>query len=170
MADACIGLGANLGDPYKALVAANRAIADLASTRVTGRSRLYRSAPVGPGEQPPYLNAALRVDTALEAHDLLAALQAIETAAGRVRTERWGPRTLDLDLLTYGTARIEDETLTIPHPRLAERNFVLAPLIDLLGPEAEVAGGRLQDWLRRAPANPLEVSARTWECGTRDCA
>lgn len=97
---------------------------------MTGASRVHHTAAVGP-PQPDYLNAVVRVMTRLSPRALLAALQAMELAAGRVRGERWGPRTLDLDLLLYGQRVIAEPTLTVPHPRLHERSFVLAPLCDL---------------------------------------
>ena len=115
-------------------------MARLPSTRVTARSRLYRTPPWGMLEQPPFLNAAVRLDTGLAAGELLDALLAIERAAGRTREgERWGPRTLDLDLLHMEGVRMADARLTLPHPRIAERAFVLLPLADL-APELELPG------------------------------
>nr|WP_221269968.1 2-amino-4-hydroxy-6-hydroxymethyldihydropteridine diphosphokinase [Deinococcus budaensis] len=123
-------MGANLGD---ALGALRRAREDLAALgTLTGVSALYRTAPLGgPPGQPDYLNAAVRLETALAAGDLLVALHAAEARAGRVRRARWGARTLDLDLLLYGARVSPDPRLTLPHPRAWDRAFVLAPLADL---------------------------------------
>jgi len=128
---AWIGLGANLGDREAALRAAVRAIAALPGTQVLRVSSLYRSAPVDAGG-PDYLNAVAEIATTLEPHALLAALQAIELGAGRERPYRNAPRTLDLDILLYGDQRIATPTLTVPHPRMDERAFVLLPLAELV--------------------------------------
>jgi 2-amino-4-hydroxy-6-hydroxymethyldihydropteridine diphosphokinase len=112
------------------------ALADLSrmpSTTFVAASSLYRSAPVD-GEGPDYINAVAEIETALSAHDLLVALQAIETRYGRVRTTKNAPRTLDLDLLLYGDGLISTPDLVVPHPRLHERAFVLLPLTELAGP------------------------------------
>lgn len=127
---AYVGLGANLGDPQQALRAALDALTRLPQTRVLRSSRLWRSAPVDAGG-PDYVNAVAEVETRLSAPELLAQLQAIEQAAGRKRQYRNAPRTLDLDLLLYGDARIDSATLTVPHPRMRERAFVLLPLQEL---------------------------------------
>jgi 2-amino-4-hydroxy-6-hydroxymethyldihydropteridine diphosphokinase len=127
---AFVGLGANLGDAQRALQQALAGLAALPHTRLVARSRIYRSAPVDAGG-PDYLNAVAQLETALTAPDLLEALQALEAAAGRERPYRNAPRTLDLDLLLYGSARIASARLTVPHPRLRERAFVLLPLQEL---------------------------------------
>lgn len=129
---AWVGLGGNLGDPARQVGAALDALAALPKTRLEARSRLYGSRPMGPPDQPDYVNAVARLRTALAPHALLDALQAIEQRAGRQRgATRWGPRTLDLDLLLYGDACRADERLTLPHPGIAERPFVLVPLAEL---------------------------------------
>ena len=129
---AYVALGSNLGDPRRQLLDAMDALSNLPDTRLLQRSRLYRTPPWGMLEQPPFLNAAVRLDTGLAAGELLDALLAIERAAGRTREgERWGPRTLDLDLLHMEGVRMADARLTLPHPRIAERAFVLLPLADL---------------------------------------
>ena len=149
VAIAFIGLGSNLADP---LVQVRQALTDLESipgTRVTARSSLYRTSPVGYLEQPDFINAAASVQTTLEPQALLAALLAIETRHGRKRATRNAPRTLDLDLLLYAEEVLEQHGLTLPHPRLHERAFVLAPLAEI-APEAMVPGrGRVQDLLAR---------------------
>ena len=127
---AFIGLGANLGDAQRALQEALRGIARLPATDLVRSSRVYRSEPVDAGG-PDYFNAVAEVRTGLGAPELLAGLQALEQAAGRERPWRNAPRTLDLDLLLYGDARIESATLTVPHPRMRERAFVLLPLQEL---------------------------------------
>lgn len=127
---AFIGLGANLGDAQAALQAALQGLAHLPETRLVRSSRIYRSAPVDAGG-PDYLNAVAQVETGLTAPALLAHLQALEQAAGRERPYRNAPRTMDLDLLLYGSARIASANLTVPHPRLRERAFVLLPLQEL---------------------------------------
>jgi 2-amino-4-hydroxy-6-hydroxymethyldihydropteridine diphosphokinase len=147
---AFIGLGSNLADP---LVQVRRALMELESlpgTRVTARSSLYRTSPVGYLEQPDFINAAASVQTTLKPEALLAALLAIENRHGRRRTMRNAPRTLDLDLLLYGEEVLDQDGLTLPHPRLHERAFVLAPLAEI-APGAMVPGrGRVQDLLARA--------------------
>ncbi|HZN46320.1 MAG TPA: 2-amino-4-hydroxy-6-hydroxymethyldihydropteridine diphosphokinase [Ramlibacter sp.] len=135
---AFVGLGANLGDPQRALRDALAGIAGLPGTQLVGSSRIYRSAPVDAGG-PDYLNAVAELRTRLTAPELLAQLQALEQAAGRERPYRNAPRTLDLDLLLYGDARIASAALTVPHPRMRERAFVLLPLHEL-APECVAEG------------------------------
>ncbi|WP_426700215.1 2-amino-4-hydroxy-6-hydroxymethyldihydropteridine diphosphokinase [Rhodanobacter sp. Col0626] len=128
---AYVALGSNLGDPQQQLLAAMDALASLADTRLLRRSRLYRTPPWGVLEQPPFINAAVELDTGLSPHALLDALLIIEQRAGRVRGERNGPRVLDLDLLHVDGVQLDDARLTLPHPRMAERAFVLLPLHDI---------------------------------------
>jgi 2-amino-4-hydroxy-6-hydroxymethyldihydropteridine diphosphokinase len=132
--EAFIGLGSNLGDRAASLRFAVHSVAELSQVEVEAVSRVYESEAVGPGVQGPYLNAAIKVRCGLSAEALLDGLLAIEVQGGRDRAsdvERWGPRTLDLDLLFYGDACIEQVGLSLPHPRLHERAFVLEPLCDL---------------------------------------
>lgn len=132
---AYIGLGSNLDDPVRQVQRALAALRGLPHTDWVASSSLYRSRPLDDAAQPDYINAVAAVDTRLDAHGLLDALQAIEAAQGRDRSAgRWASRTLDLDLLLYGEARYDDERLTVPHPGIAVREFVLCPL-------AEVAPG-----------------------------
>jgi 2-amino-4-hydroxy-6-hydroxymethyldihydropteridine diphosphokinase len=138
---AYIALGANLGDRHAALQQALQALRAMAGSGALRSSRFYRSAPVDAGG-PDYLNAVAQLTTPLTAPDLLRALQALENAAGRQRPYRNAPRTLDLDLLLYGDARIDSAQLTVPHPRMWERAFVLVPLAELAPhcvPEAALA-------------------------------
>ena len=155
---AYIGLGSNLGDPLAQLRSAVKALAQLPGSRLTAVSRFYRSSPMGPSDQPDYLNAVAMLDTRLGAEQLLDALQAIEQAQGRVRgPERWGPRTLDLDLLLYGAECIDSERLQVPHPGIAERGFVLYPLADI-APELVLPDGRsLRELLAACPREGLSV-------------
>jgi 2-amino-4-hydroxy-6-hydroxymethyldihydropteridine diphosphokinase len=137
----------------------------LPSTRLLARSRFYRTPPWGVTEQPPFLNAAAALDTELTPHALLDALLAIERAAGRVRGDvRWGPRTLDLDLLHMDGVTMHDERLTLPHPRIAARAFVLLPLADL-APHLQLPGlGRVDALLAVADVSgcePLEPMPQT---------
>lgn len=146
---AYVALGSNLGDSRQHLLDAIKALAALPHTEVTARSRIYHTPPWGVTDQPDFLNAVVALETALEPHDLLGALLAIERAAGRQRNgERWGPRTLDLDLLHVADRTVNDERLTLPHPHIADRAFVLLPLYDV-APDLEIPGqGRVADLLR----------------------
>jgi 2-amino-4-hydroxy-6-hydroxymethyldihydropteridine diphosphokinase len=130
--DAYIALGSNLGDREQNLLQAIAEIGRLPYSRVTALSPCYETSPVGPRDQPLFFNAVLRLATALAPCDLLGHLQQIENGVfARTRSVRWGPRTMDLDLLLYGTEIIHEKVLTIPHPRMAERRFVLQPLCDI---------------------------------------
>lgn len=135
---AYIGLGANLGDARAQVEAALAALEATPGVQLIARSSLYRSAPVDAGG-PDYVNAAAAIDTTLEPHVLLQALQAIEDRFGRERPYRNAPRTLDLDLLLYGVLQFSDPVLTLPHPRLHLRAFVLQPLAEL-APKLQVPG------------------------------
>lgn len=128
---AYVALGSNLGNPRQQLLDAMDALANLPDTRLLRRSPLYLTPPWGVLQQPPFVNAAVELDTGLSPHALLDALLAIEQQAGRVRAERNGPRTLDLDLLHVDGMQLDDTRLTLPHPRMAERAFVLLPLRDI---------------------------------------
>jgi len=129
MTRAAIGLGSNEGD---AAAHVRHGLARLAEVgTLVARSALYHSPPWGVTEQPPFVNAAAVVETALPPRALLAALQRIEREAGRVPTYRWGPRVLDLDILTYGDEQLDEPDLTIPHARLSERAFALVPLAEI---------------------------------------
>ncbi|EKU38573.1 MULTISPECIES: 2-amino-4-hydroxy-6-hydroxymethyldihydropteridine diphosphokinase [Acinetobacter] len=123
-----IGLGSNLGDSRQILT---EAIAKLKTLGMVKVSRLYQSPPMGPQDQPNYLNAVAELNTNLAPLDLLDHLQRFEQEAGRVRLRRWGERTLDLDLLIYGNEKIHNERLTVPHIGILQRDFVVIPLLDL---------------------------------------
>ncbi|MBV8659209.1 MAG: 2-amino-4-hydroxy-6-hydroxymethyldihydropteridine diphosphokinase [Burkholderiales bacterium] len=128
---AYIGLGANLGDAAATLTDAIEALGRLPQSRLVRASSLYGSKPVGYLDQPDFINAVAAVETALAPHDLLDALLALESHFGRQRTFRNAPRTLDMDVLLYGNMTHHDDRLTVPHPRMLERSFVLVPLAEI---------------------------------------
>lgn len=145
---AYLGLGSNLGDRLAHLQDALDALREVDGLDVVGVSRVYETEPVGGPEQPEYLNAVVAVETDASARELLMLAQALEHAAHRVRGERWGPRTLDVDVLLVGREVVDEPDLVIPHPRLHERAFVLAPLADLAPdlvdePESDWSGVRV---------------------------
>ena len=127
---AYLALGSNLGDRLELLRAAVRQLSEVDGVEVVRSSRVYETEPVGP-PQPAYLNAVVEVHTDLEPAELLAATRAVEDALGRVRGERWGPRNIDIDILTFDEATIDQPGLVVPHPRMHERGFVLVPLGEL---------------------------------------
>jgi len=154
MALAYIGLGSNLEDPLAQITHAFDELAEIAQTALLERSAIYSSQAIGP-EQPDYINAVALLDTHLEPLALLTALQAIEQAHQRLRIQHWGPRTLDLDLLLYGDQSINLERLTVPHPYLTQRSFVLYPLSDIT-PNLHLPDGTpLAELLSRCPADGL---------------
>jgi 2-amino-4-hydroxy-6-hydroxymethyldihydropteridine diphosphokinase len=145
---AYVALGSNLGDSRQRVLDAMEAMSSLPDTRVLARSRLYRTPPWGVLEQPPFVNAAVSLQTTLAPHALLDGLLAIERAAGRSRDgERWGPRILDLDLLYMEGLQLDDARLTLPHPRIAERAFVLLPLHDIAPTLVLPGQGRVDELL-----------------------
>jgi 2-amino-4-hydroxy-6-hydroxymethyldihydropteridine diphosphokinase len=148
-----IGLGSNLADPAAQVRQAMADLAGLPETELLARSALYRTAPVGPANQPDYVNAVVRLETRLSPRGLLEALQAIERAHGRQRDgSRWGPRTLDLDILLYGDECLAEPGLQIPHPEMGNRAFVLVPLADVAPRGLRVPGvGPLADLIERCP-------------------
>lgn len=148
MTRAFVALGSNLGDPQLQVGEAVSALENLPDTRVVKLSSLYRTPPWGVLEQPPFINAVVEMDTGLSPLALLEAMLEIEKAAGRVRVQRNGPRTLDLDLLHVDGVRMDDPRLTLPHPRMAERAFVLLPMHDL-APTLPLPGGTVAELLAR---------------------
>lgn len=138
--ESSLAFGGNLGDPVAAFAAALIALRRHPGVKLGQLSPVYRTPPWGKIDQPEFLNMAARIETTLTADDLLALCLELERAGGRERRERWGPRTLDIDILTYGETAIDRPGLQIPHPRIAERAFVLAPLAQIL--PAKVIGGR----------------------------
>lgn len=146
---AYIGLGSNLADPRQQILSAIGELNTTPDILVVGRSSLYVSAPMGYTEQPDFINAVVAVRTPLPAETLLKTLLCIEQSHGRVRAFANAPRNLDLDLLLYGNEQIEAADLSVPHPRLHERAFVLLPLIEI-SPEVVIPGkGRAKDWVEK---------------------
>lgn len=151
-----IGLGSNLADPEQQILSAIDTIAAIKETTLLQQSSLYSSPPMGPQDQPDYINAVVCIDTALSAHQLLDALQQIEQEHGRIRKRHWGERTLDLDILLFADKVIEDERLSVPHPGMASRAFVLYPLAEI-APELSIPGmGNLRTLLAQCPREGLE--------------
>jgi len=136
---AYVGLGANLGPREVTLLRAVDLLAAVDGVEVVAVSQLRETDPAGIVDQPPFLNGAVAIDTSLAPRALLDVLLETERALGRVRAERWGPRTIDLDLLVYGDQIVDEPGLRVPHPRLAERRFALEPLADL-DPALEIPG------------------------------
>lgn len=174
-----IGLGANLQDPRQQVERALGALGRLPATRLASVSPCYRTAPVGPADQPDFVNAVACLETALAPLRLLAALQQIERAHGRARGGRdwrhWGPRTLDLDILLYGNRVLALADLRVPHPQMHRRAFVLVPLADIAPTGLEIPGlGHLETLLeqvaddarviRSAALPPITESTTTQEC------
>lgn len=155
MTRAFVALGSNLGDPRRQVLDAVSALGNLPDTRVVKLSSLYRTLPWGVLEQPPFINAAVELDTDLSPLTLLDAMLDIEKMAGRVRAQRNGPRTLDLDLLHVDGVRMDDPRLILPHPRMAERAFVLLPVHDL-APTLPLPGGTVDELLARLDLSGCE--------------
>jgi 2-amino-4-hydroxy-6-hydroxymethyldihydropteridine diphosphokinase len=153
---AYVGVGSNMKEPRVQVLDACARLARLPRSRVLATSRLYASPPFGPVAQPDFVNAAVGMLTQLEPAALLAQLQSIEIAMGRPREhERWGPRVIDLDLLAYGCERCSDPDLTLPHPGIVERNFVLYPLAEI-APDLELPGlGRVAELKARVTSEGL---------------
>lgn len=163
---AFLGLGGNVGDALETLTSAVFALDETSGIAVEDVSGVYETAPVGGVEQEPFLNAVVRIRTTLGPHELLRETQLTEAAYGRDRTreERWGPRTLDIDLLLYGDERIESDDLVVPHPRLHERGFVLVPLLEVFPGGALPDGRRLTRVLMElGPLDGIDLVVRLEE-------
>ena len=162
-----IALGSNLDDPASQLRRAIKQLGTMAHCRIEAVSSAYSSVAVGPGSQPSYLNAVVKMTTCLTPLKLLEGTQTIEENQGRIRTQRWGPRTLDLDILLYGQENIQTQKLQIPHPRMAERNFVLYPLAEITGGKLKLpCGSVLESLLMTCPPGDLvhtEVALDNYE-------
>jgi 2-amino-4-hydroxy-6-hydroxymethyldihydropteridine diphosphokinase len=144
-----LGLGSNLGDRLANLSSAVRLLGER-GVEVVRSSRVYETDPVGGPAQGPYLNAVVEIEFSGSARDLLDAARAAEDALGRIRTERWGPRVIDVDILTFGDERFDQPDLVIPHPRMHERGFVLIPLLELTA-DPQLPGGRRAADIRLGP-------------------
>lgn len=157
---AYLGLGSNLGDREAALREAVRRLDRPPSLTVAACSDVYETSPVGPVLQGPFLNMVVAVRTCLSPEELLDAALGIETAMGRVRTVRWGPRTIDIDLLLYDRSVRSSPRLTVPHPRMAERAFVLVPLVDVM---KRIGAAEADLWEKRLKTVQGKESVRKWE-------
>lgn len=155
-----IGVGSNLDDPHAQVLRAFARLAELPRSKLILTSPIYRSHPFGPVDQPDFANAVAGLLTRLGPHELLEQLQSIEAAQGRPRREdrqHWGPRIIDLDVLVYGRERSQDRQLTLPHPGIVERNFVLYPLADI-APDLDIPGlGRVTELKGRVTSAGLKV-------------
>lgn len=160
---ATLGLGGNIGDPVAAMALALRRLDARADCRVTAVSRLYRTPPWGKIDQADFYNACAAIETTLSPLRLLEACLEIERDMKRIRTERWGPRTIDIDVLTFDGLEIAEDALTVPHPRMTERAFVLMPLADIAG-DLKVKGRAVSDWLAATGAEGIVVANenRAW--------
>ncbi len=152
---ATIGLGSNLGNPIDQIERAIEAIDSLPLCRVVAVSGLYANPPIGPQDQPDYVNAVAEIETSLGPEALLRALKGLERAAGRSFTRHWGERMLDLDILMFGNREMHTATLTVPHPEVANRHFVLAPWLEIRPGATLPDGRRLADLLDAVADHPL---------------
>lgn len=158
MSRAWIGLGSNLDNPRDQVVDALQELSETDGIRLLARSGLYLSEPLGPQDQPDFINAAAVIETTLDPLSLLDVLQAIEKRHGRKRERHWGPRTLDLDLLLYDDQQIRHPDLTVPHPAIAERSFVLLPLQEI-APDLVIPGlGSVESLLQKLGNPVLEIT------------
>ncbi|GAB2605108.1 2-amino-4-hydroxy-6-hydroxymethyldihydropteridine diphosphokinase [Nitrincola alkalisediminis] len=151
-----IGIGSNLDVPLEQVKQALLELRELPESTLIQHSSLYLSAPVGPQDQPDFVNAVAEINTHLEAHALLDELQALEQGHRRVRVQHWGPRTLDLDLLIYGNESIQTERLQVPHPFMTERNFVVYPLAEIAPDFIFPDKTPLSDYLANCPMGKLK--------------
>jgi 2-amino-4-hydroxy-6-hydroxymethyldihydropteridine diphosphokinase len=160
---AFLALGGNIGDVAATFTAACRNIEALPQTRIVARSSLYRTKPWGMSEQPDFLNACLAISTKLASEKLLHEILRIEREHGRDRVDdqRWGPRRLDIDIIAHGDKIIKTERLTLPHPQLFERAFVLVPLAEIAG-DSVVAGCKIKDAASRLDAGGVTRLAEAW--------
>ncbi|MDI7863897.1 2-amino-4-hydroxy-6-hydroxymethyldihydropteridine diphosphokinase [Rhizobiaceae bacterium n13] len=154
---ATLGLGGNIGDPVHAMGVALRALDNRADCRVVAVSRLYRTPPWGKTDQADFYNACAGVETSLSPDDLLDVCLGIEREMKRERIERWGPRTIDIDVLTYGDFELATEKLHVPHPRMTTRGFVLMPLADF-APDLVISGRTVGGWLTSADTTGIAVA------------
>jgi 2-amino-4-hydroxy-6-hydroxymethyldihydropteridine diphosphokinase len=157
MTEALVALGGNVGDARATLDRAVKLFCDDSDVRLRARSSDYRTPPWGDAEQPPFINLCIAVTTTLSPQALLARAQQVEQALGREKdvARRWGPRTADLDILAYDDVTLDGPELTLPHPRLFERAFVLVPLAEI-APERMIAGTRVRDALARVDPTGIE--------------
>ncbi len=152
---AWLGIGSNIGDMAAMLDRAVASLAAIPGIRVVARSSDYRTPPWGKTDQPWFLNGAVAIETDLDPHALLDACQGIERDLGRIREERWGPRIIDIDVLAYEGAAVEDERLVLPHRYVRERAFVLVPLAEI-APDLTIGGERVSDALAKLDRTGIE--------------
>ena len=154
---AYIGLGSNLDNPVAQVLEAVEELVMIPDTILAARSSLYSGRPMGPEEQPDYVNAVVALDTLLSADELHRALVSIEDQQGRARDgEKWGPRIIDLDLLLYGNSTIDTDTLTVPHPGMHERDFVIVPLEEIAGNVKIPGKGFLYSLINKCKSHSLK--------------
>ena len=162
MTDAVLGLGGNIGDSRARIAEAIDLLSMDPGIAIEAVSGLYETPPWGKVDQPPFLNAAIRIDTTHTPRGLLQAVLGVERQLGRERTERWGPRMIDIDILLFGGVEIAEPGLSLPHPKLTERAFALIPLIDVM-PDAVIFGRPAAEWLATSDASGvLRVGVRVW--------
>ncbi len=162
---AYLGLGGNIGDVVEALRHALQTLDDHIDAEVTAVSPVYLTPPWGIEDQPWFHNACAEVKTSLRPHELLELCMEIEASLQRVRDQRWGPRTIDLDILIYAEEQLSSDTLTIPHPRITERQFVLQPLSDI-APDVLIKGKTCEQWIAEQdwpPLNTLDLAKDWWK-------
>ncbi len=160
MPEVLLGLGGNLGDPVATIGAALDGL-QAGGVRIARRSRWYRTVPWGVADQPDFMNVCVAGVTDLSPRALLELIHATEAALGRERHERWGPRPIDIDILTYGNDRIDEPGLQIPHPCMSERAFVLVPLLDI-APDYLLAGRPVRDWAATIDRSGIEPIEPEW--------
>ena len=164
MAEVLLGFGGNLGDPVETIGVALQRVAEQ-GVRIRALSHLYRTAPWGVRDQPDFINLCAAACTTLAPRALLAVTRATEAELGRERRERWGPRLIDIDILAYDEMILHEPGLTLPHPRLTERAFVLVPLLDI-APDSVIQGKSVRDWAAQVDGSGVERIERTAEqCG-----
>lgn len=152
-----LGIGSNLDDPLSQLKKSVESLKHVKNSKLIKVSSFYSSAPMGPQDQPDYINAVVEMTTSLSAEQLLDELQKIENKQGRVRSQRWGERTLDLDILLYGTELINTKRLTVPHIGISDRSFVLYPLSDLVDLNFDIPGlGKMSILLAACPMDGIK--------------
>lgn len=154
---AALGLGGNIGDPPAAMAEALRQLDARGDCRVAAVSRLYSTPPWGKTDQADFFNCCALVETRVDPEDLLEVCLSIERAMKRVRLERWGPRIIDIDILTYGPRELKTSKLEVPHPRMTERGFVIKPLADV-APDLVVKGRMVRDWLQDVDTVGIKVA------------
>ncbi len=156
--DAVLGLGSNIGDRVGNIEDAIARLTADGVVKLVARSRYYRTAPWGVTDQDWFVNACIAVKADISARELLARCQAVENGMARVRTQRWGPRNIDVDILTFRDQKIDEPDLVVPHPRIAERAFVLVPLKDV-APDVRIDGASIDEMLSRLDASDVQPLA-----------